>query len=261
MGLTQKSKRLLEIIALSGLDALQFAANPKSLIYGAVGWDSTRNARRHLRSLREKDFVEISHERRSGSWVAKLTENGKAQLLEGIDPELSWQYQWDGKWTSLSFDLPQGARKERKRLGVWLKKRRFGNLQGSLWISHLPYSTWTDEIESREIDPKAVLFQQIMPVGRITSKEYATKAWPFVEINRRYSEYLRFLEKNAPGEYSSISGWFESESNLWNAAFELDPFLPEPLLPKGYLGIRAWNRKKQVFARLAKKVHQPQDLL
>ncbi len=78
------------------------------------------------------------------------------------------------------------------------------------------------------------------------------KAWSFTEINRRYAEHLRFLENGIPGPGEKNDSWFEMESNLWAAAFELDPFLPNEILPKDYLGIKSWKLRKK-YTGLGKK--------
>jgi len=251
MGLTKKSRRVLDLLMFSGRDALTLAANPKSLIYGTVGWSTNRNAYRHIDALRDKSYVALDKKSKSGEWVVRVTREGRKKALDEIDPESSWNQDWDGKWISFSFDLPQAARKERQHLRKWLKKRRFGRLQGSLWISHREYAGWTKEIESEDIDPRSLLFQAVIPVGRQTSHEYVEKAWPFKEINKRYSEHVKYLERGASNPEKMNNSWFEEESNLWKAAFELDPFLPNEILPKGYQGRESWNLRKKVFSRWA----------
>ncbi len=251
MGLSRKSRRFLEILMLSGLDAMTLAANPKALIYDAVGWTNHRNAARHIAALQGKGFVSVDKNSPSGSWVARLTAVGKDATLDDIDPEISWNKDWNGKWISFSFDLPQNARKERKHLDRWLKKRRFGRLQGSLWISHREYAAWTEEIEGEHIDPRALLFQVVSPMGRQTNDEYVAKAWPFKVINRRYTEHIRYLEKGVPKLQEDNDPWFEKESDLWKAAFELDPFLPSEIWPEGYLGQKSWRLRKKAYAGLA----------
>lgn len=237
---------------LSGFDALKLAANPKTLLYDAVGWTSNRNAARHVATLQEKGYVSVDKDSEPGSWVTRLTELGKDTTLDEIDPEDSWSKDWNGQWISFSFDLPQFARRERRRLRGWLKKRRFGRLQGSLWVSHREYASWTEEIEAENIDPRALLFQLVSPIGKQTSREYVAKAWPFGEIDRRYAEHLRFLKKRIPEPGKENDSWFETESNLWSAAFELDPFLPNVILPKGYLGKESWRLRKRVYSDWAK---------
>jgi|GEM_PF-451886 DNA-binding transcriptional regulator PaaX len=252
VGLTRKSKRFLEILMLSGFDALTLAAHPKALIYNAVGWTNNRNATRHISVLQEKGYVSVIKDSESGSWVTRLTELGKDTTLGEIEPENSWNKDWNGQWISFSFDLPQFAHRERRHLRAWLKKRRFGRLQGSLWLSHREYASWTEEIEAENIDPRALLFQVVTPIGRQTSREYVAKAWSFTEINRRYAEHLRFLENGIPGPGEKNDSWFEMESNLWAAAFELDPFLPNEILPKDYLGIKSWKLRKKIYSDWAK---------
>ena len=248
MGLTRKSKRFLEILMLSGLDSLAFAANPKSLIYETVGWSSDRNASRHLGAMSEKGLISLDDKRASGAWVAELTDEGKRSVLEEIDPERSWSESWDGKWRSISFDLPQSSRQERKQLNKWLKRHRFGHLQGSLWISHRRYTTWTNEIEDLKIDPHAVLFQESSPIGRLTSEAYVSKAWSFKKIDFHYSEHIQFLNNNPPSSSKQPLAWLETESKLWNAAFEMDPFLPNELLPSTYKGKESWRLRKKTFS-------------
>jgi DNA-binding transcriptional regulator PaaX len=254
MGLTRKSKRFLEILLLSGIDSLAFAANPKSLIYGSIGWSSDRNASRHLTSMSEKGLISLGDKRASGKWIAQLTNEGKQTILDDIDPERSWSQDWDGKWRSISFDLPQSYRRERNHLNNWLKKHRFGHLQGSLWITHRKYATWTNEIEELKIDPHSVLFQESSPIGRLTNEEYVSKAWPFKKINLNYSKHIQFLSNNLPASSQQPLSWFETESNLWNAAFEMDPFLPDELLPSRYKGKEAWSLRKTTFANWSRNL-------
>lgn len=256
MGLNLKSKRFLEILLLSGLDALTFSANPKAFMSGAVGWSSDRNVRHNIKTLTDKGLISISDERISGSWVAKITDEGKKLALEDVDPEESWNSNWDGKWRTISFDLPKAANRERKQLNSWLKKHRFGHLQGSLWISHRDYSDWIQEIENRKVDPCAVIFLECVPIGNETNSEYSSRAWPFSKINQCYAEHIKFLREKSPSQFPSPLAWFEAESKLWNAAFERDPFLPNEILPNPYKGKEAWLLRKQTFANWANRLSE-----
>ena len=234
---------------MSGMDVVTLAAHPKAFIYRSTGWSSPRSADRHLRSLEERGLISAEKIRADDSWVACLTEKGKEILTDDIDPERYWGRNWDGKWTLLSFDLSQDAFRERKQLDDWLKKRRFGHLQGSLWISHRKYQSWTDELERRRIDPRAIVFQEATPVGRMTSKRYVAKAWSFDRINQAYLEYIEFMDPDISDRSISSVDWHKRGSSLWWKAFQLDPFLPESLLPSGYLGKEAWAIRQRTFAQ------------
>ncbi len=252
MRISNKTKRLLEFLALCGLDALMFAANPRGALYGAMGWNSNRIANRHMRGLQTNGLITLSEERATGNWITEITELGKGLALEDIDPEASWDQPWDQRWRTLSFDLPQEATRERRQLNSWLRKRRFGHLQGSLWISHREYDGWTAEIGKRNIDPQAVIFQEAIAIGERTSKQYVAKSWPFAKINAGYAEHIRFLRKNPPKDASEPLSWFEAESALWRVPFELDPFLPDQLLPSGYKAKEAWRLRKKAYAAWSK---------
>ncbi len=262
MRLGPKARNLLELLFLTGIDALEAVACPRVALFDRVGWSSDRNFDRHLRELRKEGWIAWDGDHREQSWVLTITASGKDALLENIDPEDSWSRPWDKKWRTLSFDLPQGARRERRQLDAWLRKRRFGHRQGSVWISHRPYSDWTFEIEELKIDPRAVLFQESVPLGRNQNADYVECSWNFGAINASYERYLAFIRSAPPTSLRnevSLSKWFQEESATWKKAFDLDPFLPEELLPPGYLGPSAWNARKRAYKQLARdfqtKIH------
>ncbi len=251
MKLKARSRRLLEVLLFSGLDVVEFTTYPKNDMFRSVGWSSGRNVGDDLLRLQSKGLIASERAGSRGSWVATLTSAGREQALKGIDPELSWSEKWDGFWTSFSFDLPQYAGKERKRLNAWLARWRFGRLQGSLWVSHRSFENWTKEIESLEVDPRSILFQKACPVGKMSNAEYVAYAWPFAKIAERYLEYISFVENNSGKRSECPFHWFELERELWRIAFELDPFLPDELLPSGYLGKKAWRLRKRLYSEWA----------
>lgn len=231
---------------------MEVGACPRVALFDRVGWSSERNFNRHLNELREEGWLDWRGDPREVSWVPALTASGKSVLLDNIDPEDSWSRPWDKRWRSLSFDLPQAARRERRQLDVWLRKRRFGHLQGSVWISHRPYGDWTHEMETLKIDARSVLFQDSVPLGRNGNSDYVASAWNFDLINSRYRDYLSFLGSAPSGGAKASAGdsranWLQEESRLWRKAFELDPFLPYELLPAAYLGTNAWSSRKKAY--------------
>lgn len=253
MRLGPKARNLLELLFLTGIDALETVAYPRVAFYNMVGWSSDRNFNRHLKELRGEGWIDWNGNPSDESWVLKITESGKDALLQKIDPEESWSRPWDKKWRTLSFDLPQNARKERRQLDAWLRKRRFGHLQGSVWISHRPYSDWTMEIEGLKIDPSAVLFQESVPLGRNKNADYIESSWNFDAINAFYKDYITILDSTSPNltqGQTSLAKWFQEESASWKKAFKLDPFLPEELLPSSYLGKTAWNARRKAYRQL-----------
>jgi len=257
MRLGPKARRLLDLLFMTGSDALESIARPRIALFNSVGWTSERNFYRHISELRGEGWIEWDGDSTSESWVFKITEHGKDTLLENIDPETSWSRSWDGKWRTLSFDLPQGARKARQRLDAWLRRKRFGHLQGSVWISHRPYEDWAAELEKLEVDPRAVLFQECVPIGRHKDVDYVASAWDFDSINGFYQDHLKFLESDSPmgTQVKALPAkWLREEGVRWQKAFKLDPFLPDELLPSRYLGKIAWGARRRAYQRFGEQL-------
>ena len=260
MKLNRKTRCLLELVFLTGMEMLEMAAFPRGALYRSASFTSERNFYRCLRLMREEGWIDLEQENAKSSWVFDITESGKAILMENLNPDIAWNEPWDGKWRTAFFDLPQSANKERIQLRRWLQKHRFGHLQGSVWITHRPYSDWTAEILGKNLDPRRLMFQEANPIGASSSAEYVQRAWNFGLINSSYKRYLAFLSKRRPAvdsDGAGFSNWYEKESALWRSAFDLDPFLPNELLPKGYLGKEAWRRRKDAFRRWSREMRMP----
>lgn len=251
MALGTKSRAFLEFLLLCGMDTLEGLTHPRAAIMGCSGFDSERNFDRVLEKLRQSGH--ISTKSGDGIWALELTREGKAELLDDLDPPGEWRSPWDGKWRTLFFDLPERAKGERARLERWLRKRRFGPLQGSVWITHRPYDDWTRKIAGQRIDPQAVMFQECTPLVEADPGNYVSKAWDFDAINRHYSAYLSNLSRSSPDERLD-QVWIARDATLWKRAFEADPFLPDSLLPKGYSGKEAWSLRAQTFRERARNL-------
>ncbi len=254
MRLGPKARVLLDLLFMSGLDLIEASARPPLSFLNAVGWTSEENFDRHLNELRGEGWIDWDSKSKDESWVLRITELGKETLMGSIDPEASWNKNWDGKWRTLTFDLPRNARKERRRLDSWLRKNRFGHLQGSVWISHRPYSDWSVELRNINVKPSSVLFQECIPLGHHSSEDYVSSAWDFDKINEQYQIHIAFLESSLH-KVAEISdqraSWLRNETASWKQVFQMDPFLSEELLPSGYLGKIAWNKRQVTFKHLS----------
>lgn len=252
MKLGTKSRAVLELLLMTGLDTLATLASPRSVIMGSGGFESERSFDRILETLRNEGLIEDSRAAPDGKWALDLTQRARDQLLDGLDPERSWSGPWDGRWSVVTFDLPRLARLERFRLDRWLRLRRFGRLQGSVWISHRPCAEWLQQFEQQKIDPSGVVFLRGHPAWPSAAPELAAKAWNFDVINERYAQYLEFLSQPAARLNRS---WQKDESRLWSRAFQIDPFLPESLLPETYLGKQAWSQRRDAYRAQARLPH------
>lgn len=253
MRLGPKARVLLDLLFMSGLDLLEASTKPPLSILNAVGSTSEKNFDRHLNELRGEGWIDWDRKSEDDSWVLRITELGKETLMESIDPEVSWTQKWDGKWRTLTFDLPRNARKERRRLDSWLRKNRFGHLQGSVWISHRPYCDWSVDLRNLNVKPTSVIFQECVPLGHHSSEDYVSTAWDFEKINEKYQSHIAFLESSShkvAGNGVNHASWLVNESASWKEVYQMDPFLSEELLPSRYLGKVAWSKRRETFQLL-----------
>lgn len=254
MKLGPKSRDLLELLSILGLETME-AALHLPLLYKAGSSSSERSFHRRAQSLHDKGWIVWNDNSIDGKWMAKLTEQGKAKLYSGIDPQRFWNESWNGKWRLLSFDLPQFATRERQALRVWLKAHRFGLLQGSVWIPPRELGSWTLELARLKVDPSSVVSMLGGFQGADSDAHYARRAWDLDNINLNYRRHVDFLSTSGRPSLESFAAWFKQESTLWRAAFEADPFLPKPLWPKGfaskYLGPDAYQARTDAYRQLA----------
>ena len=250
---------MLDLILFTGLDLLSASTRFRSAMMHVGGWSSESSMDRHLSRLKEKGWIVWDDSRETGAWVAKVTEEGKAALGEESAQSEPWPSEWDGLWRIMTFDLPEMARDQRHQLRSWLKKRRFGRLQGSVWVSARPAEWWLPSLSRLKVDPHAAVFLEGRPLGKLNDSDYVRKAWDWEGLRADYDAYLKHLSSSPAvygGEQSSLekrfATWYAAEAELWRGVFDNDPLLPRPLWPKGYQGEKALEARKAAYARWGK---------
>lgn len=261
MRLTQKTRIALEFLLETGVGALDLLTRPTKGLFGCGAWEDEDLLDRQLERMEAKGWIRRERDRDDSGWIPHLTKLGAQTLTDSIDPEASWNAPWGGKWSVISFDLPASRRDQRHQLDDWLARRRFGHLQGSLWISHRHHRDCHEEFSRRKIDPHAVILFHGSLVTTADPRVTAAEAWDFKEINRRYRAFIDYLSQNpTPWETGAsraqLPDWFAEQSKLWSDAFAIDPFLPNALLPSGYLGKTALAKRREAFSRLGKHLQE-----
>lgn len=243
--LGSKSRLILDLLVTTGLDALDFTLSPTRALLRSGGWEDDYRMRRHLLRMQEAGLIRCEAAEGESRWVVKVTELGKRSIAEDVDPDAAWARSWDGRWRFISFDLPTSTRARRRDLNLWLRKRRFGRLQGSLWIVPTFPADWSEELAAFQLKPSRVSFIEGQPFATSADADLVATAWRFERINQAYRQLIDFHEQPAN---RSRKDWLAAEYRLWRAAVEADPFLPEPLLPEGYLGKLALLARRRAFA-------------
>jgi phenylacetic acid degradation operon negative regulatory protein len=202
-------------------------------------------------------------ERRAGASkdrLYRLTEEGRLHILGGRDPEQSWTRSWDGQWRMILFDVPLGRDAQRRRLWSYLRGKRFGYLQNSVWITPDPLEQEREILARESIDVESLILLDARPCGGETNEQIVAAAWDFERINNRYTHYLKVLKQRPAGSIrndtaaSVLQRWAVIEHEAWLNAVTKDPLLPDPILPTGYLGKRAWQRRKEVLQQAGRQI-------
>lgn len=113
---------------------------------------------RAIKRLRERGLLEEEREH-SGRTILKLTQKGREEALLRSDEDNA-QYNWDGKWRIIIFDIPEDKRLIRDLLRQRLKKWGFAQLQKSVWVTKKDIiQTLRKTIKELEIDEWVFVFE------------------------------------------------------------------------------------------------------
>jgi phenylacetic acid degradation operon negative regulatory protein len=218
-------------------------------------WAWRNGLGRRLAELARDQLIE-RHPDASLDRVVRLTEAGQQLALGGRNPARQWSRNWDGKWRLVLFDVPVGRDELRQQLLRVLRRRHFGCLQKSVWASPDPTSDVRAALGESRVQTDAFLVMEGHPAAGESDAEIVEGGWDFDLINKRYEHYLVFAAKPPP-EGKRVIEWAQRENAVWKAALTLDPLLPARLLPPGYKGKEAFERRKELCAQLAGRSNAP----
>ena len=177
-----------------------------------------------------------------------MTEKAKKRLNEAAariykqNPE-----QWDGKWTMVSYNIPEKVREKRDQLRKELTWLGFGMLTTSTWISPHNIGERVKEItQSYEVEDFVEIFC-CEHIGWSGEKQLVEKCWDLHEIQEAYQgfidkyqpKYEEFIKKGPDG--ITDGECFVEKTYLvheYRKFLFIDPDIPESLLPKN------WNAKE-----------------
>jgi phenylacetic acid degradation operon negative regulatory protein len=186
--------------------------------------------------------------------VYRLSEEGRVRALGGRDPVAQWSRHWDGKWRLVVFDIPNAKGGHREKLRRYLRGKSFGCLQRSVWVTPEPLAEQRTVLAEKEINVKSLILLEAHPCAGESDMQIVAGAWDFNEINKGYAHHLHVLDQRPKEPLKDIATaktlqrWASEEFQAWLAAVSDDPLLPQRLLPEGYLGRAAFERRLEVFA-------------
>ena len=224
------------------------------------GWAYRNGFLRQLAILEREEWIE----RKAGSKndrIYRLTQAGRCHALGGRDPEAGWARRWDGRWRLVAFDLPKREQAQRAALRRYLRRNGFGYLQKSLWITPEPLDRQVELLRAGKIDVESLILLEARPCAGESDGDIVAGAWDFDGINALYREHLATLKEKPSGvlkdltTWRALDRWAAKERTAWAAAAGADPFLPERILPAGYLGKKAWTKRQRVLGQAARQLH------
>jgi len=190
----------------------------------------------------------------------RLSAQGRIQALGGRDPAAQWSRFWDGHWRLVLFDVPEARSFRRRSLRRHLHRLHFGRLQKSVWITPDPVQ---DEKRIRRgglNETGSIVLMEARLCSGEREQEIVTRAWDFQKINRLYDRHLKVLEERprarltTPVAAKDFQRWARQERIAWLAAATADPLLPERILPEGYLGQEAWQRRVEMLGQARRRL-------
>jgi phenylacetic acid degradation operon negative regulatory protein len=216
-------------------------------------WQQWHGFSRSVARLEQNQL--LLREQQAGRIVCHLTDLGRMTSLGGRHPEQQWQRPWDGQWRMLVFDLPANQKRIRARLLRWLRQNGFGYLQDSVWIHPDPVAELVDALKDFRDDVESCTLLEAHCCVGYSNAALAAGAWRFQEINKRHETYLSQAEgllRRLPysRDCDFVRRRLREQRRGWANAMQFDPLLPQALLPRDYLGQRAWQIHRELMTTL-----------
>jgi phenylacetic acid degradation operon negative regulatory protein len=167
-----------------------------------------------------------------------LTEHGTAVLRDGqrkLDGDVVDRH-WDGRWTLLSFSVPESRRADRHALRTRLGWFGFGLLRSGLWVSTSATDISPALAELDLLDHAEVFRAE--PFMWTDPARIAREAWDLPEIAAGYEEFLQRWTGDDGGGPDELAQRTLLGAE-WLLLIRRDPVLPPALLPEAWPGVRA----------------------
>jgi len=188
--------------------------------------------------------------------LIKISSRGKRKLPR-LSPKIKYEISFFRKsWTMIIFDIPESQKKLRDTLRYRLKAAGFRLMQGSLWVSPKnPSQTLIDFIETNKLSWYVKILK--FSISREDEKEMVHRIWKLDKLNAAYLEFIEDAKKY----FALVKNYKFGSKILKRKALDLlaretekkyldivkdDPRLPAVLLPRDFLGKRAFRIYQQL---------------
>ncbi|MFZ5366262.1 MAG: PaaX family transcriptional regulator C-terminal domain-containing protein [Patescibacteria group bacterium] len=165
----------------------------------------------------------------------RITELGRERLNK-ILPQYQVERPWDGKIYLITYDIPERRKKDRDLLREYLKRTSCGMLQASVWLTpYDPKKSLADFVAEYKLSGLVVVSDigRDGNVGQMPIEELVRGIYRLEKLNERYWKFLEDVKRRKLAPWEISLRFF--------AVLKDDPQLPFALLPKDWLGDRAYQ--------------------
>lgn len=203
-------------------------------------WAYSAGLLQTIHRLEDEQFLETQG--RSLERVVHLTEKGRQLLADDRNPETEWARDWDGIWRMVIFDIPESKRALRRKLRSTLHANHFGCFQQSVWVSPHPMDQINKIIRKKTPSLGNLTLMESRLISGEKDSDIVANSWDYSIINDNHASYIKHLQGNKKN--SNVDHFIAKEKYLWESALKSDPLLPKELIPKGYLGRKAYRLRR-----------------
>lgn len=261
-GVLETTVDLAIFFSLWGINFLEIFVSPKGRggprsgggdwIFDAMEQINYQSLKRAIYNARQKGW--IAPAKKGESVLPVVTKAGKRRV-EARLPFYDEERVWDKTLHLVTYDVPEKKRYDREALRDKLLSLGCGMLQESVYITpYNPQEVLRDFITERELKG-AVIVSSVGKDGSIGEEDILDlvyRVYKLEKLNERYKDYLSDF---------AIKGKGKKEGEPLGAIFSYlsilrdDPQLPFELLPKDWLGGKAY-RLNQLHIQRLKKQHK-----
>ncbi len=187
--------------------------------------------RQNLYQLKSKGLITYT----KGGSDPQITEAGRRRL-RAVIPFYDEKRVWDGKLYLVTFDIPEDRKYQREVLREYLKKIGCGMFQWSVWLTpYDPRRVLRDFVSRSKLEGMVVVSDigKDGSIGGEDIKDIIARVFKLNELNKRYVDFV--------ARYEGLSGSREKLAFDFLPILKDDPQLPFALLPKDWLGEKAYK--------------------
>jgi phenylacetic acid degradation operon negative regulatory protein len=171
-----------------------------------------------------------------------LTPRARLVLAEGRDRIMAFGTRsepWDGRWTVAAFSVPEEQRALRHALRTRLRWLGFAPLYDGMWVSpHDAVGQALEVLSDLEVERATVMLGTVPSGGPQAGAPIA--AWDLDHIRKLYDGFVEehepLLERVRQGGVGASEALITRTAlmDIWRNFPNLDPELPDQLLPSGW---------------------------